>query len=131
MEGEGLGELHEYFRSKLVRMGVLKPTEEEAAEMAKEQQNQQPDANTQFLQASAAKALSDAQATAAKIELTAAQADKTRADTVVALAGVDQSRADHALAVAQHLDGQQLAREQMAQQAQQAEQQAVPAEGTQ
>jgi hypothetical protein len=131
MEGEGLGELHEYFRSKLVRMGVLKPTEEEATEMAKEQQNQQPDPNAQFLQASAAKAIADAQAAQAKTALTAAQTDKTRADIVVALAGVDQDRADHALAVAQHLDGQQLAREQMAQQAQQAEQQAVPTSGTQ
>jgi hypothetical protein len=117
MEGEGMGDIRAYYRNKLVRMGVIEPTDEEKQELEAEQANQQPDPNAQFLQASAAKAMADAQAAQAKTALTAAQVDKTRADTVVALAGVEQDRADHALAVAQHLGDHQLARDQMTQQA--------------
>jgi hypothetical protein len=117
LEGEGMGDIRAFYRRKLVRMGVIAPTDEEKQELAAEQANQQPDPNAQFLQASAQKAMADAQAAQAKTALTAAQVDKTKADTVVALAGIEQGRADHALAVAQHLGDQSLAREQMAQQA--------------
>jgi len=34
LEGEGIGEVREYFRKRLVGSGVLKPTEEDAKEMA-------------------------------------------------------------------------------------------------
>jgi hypothetical protein len=120
MEGEGMGDIRAYYRNKLVRIGVIEPTDEEKQELEAEQQqtaNAPPDPDTQFLQASAVKAMADAQAAQAKTALTAAQVDKTRADTVVALAGVEQDRADHALAVAQHLGDHQLARDQMTQQA--------------
>lgn len=117
LEGEGMSDIRSFYRRKLVRMGVIQPTDDEKQELAAEQANQQPDPNAQFLQASAQKAMADAQAAQAKTALTAAQVDKTKADTVVALAGIEQGRADHALAVAQHLGDQQLTREQMAQQA--------------
>jgi hypothetical protein len=129
MEGEGLSDVRAYFRKKLVQLGAVQPTDDEAKELAAEQQqaaNAPPDANTQFLQASAAKAIADAQAAQARTDLTAAQASKARADTVATLAGIGQDRADHALAVAQHVDSQQLAREQMEQQA--AQQQAAAAQ---
>lgn len=117
LEGEGMSDIRSYYRRKLVRMGVIQPTDDEKQKLAAEQANQQPDPNAQFMQASAQKAMADAQAAQAKTALTAAQIDKTKADTVVALAGIEQGRADHALAVAQHLGDQQLTREQMAQQA--------------
>jgi len=130
LEGEGMADIRAFYRRKLVRMGVIQPTDDEKQELLAEQQqaaNAPPDPNAQFLQASAAKAMADAQASQAKTALTAAQVDKTRADTVVALAGVEQGRADHALAVAQHLGDHQLAREQMVQQAAQAAQQPAAA----
>jgi hypothetical protein len=126
LEGEGMSDIRSFYRRKLVRMGVITPTDDEKQELAAEQANQQPDPNAQFLQASAQKAMADAQAAQAKTALTAAQVDKTKADTVVALAGIEQGRAGHALAVAQHLGDQQLTREQMAQQA--AQQQATAPE---
>jgi hypothetical protein len=129
LEGEGMADIRAFYRRKLVRMGVIAPTDEEKQELAAEQASQQPDPNSQFLQASAQKAMADAQAAQAKTALTAAQVDKTKADTVVALAGIEQGRADHALAVAQHLGDQQLARDQIAQQA--AQQQAAAAAQTQ
>lgn len=77
MEGEGLGDLHSFFRSKLVRMGVLKPTEEERAEMAKEQENAKPDPNAQYLVAAAEKAQQDTLLGVAKVGLTHAQTIET------------------------------------------------------
>lgn len=127
LEGEGMVDIRAFYRRKLVRMGVIAPTDDEKQELAAEQANQQPDPNAQFLQASAAKAMADAQASQAKGALTAAQVENTRADTVAKLAGIDQTRADHALAVAQHLDGQALAHAQFARDAAQAAQQQAAA----
>lgn len=79
MEGEGIGEVRDFFRQKLVRMGVVKPTEQEIQQMQAEAQNRQPDANTQYLQAAA----EEAQANAAK----------ARAGTVKTIADAELSRA--------------------------------------
>ena len=120
LEGEGTEELNEYYRGQLVRMGIIKPTDEEREQLAAEQQqaaNQPPDAQSQFLLASAQKAAADAQKSQAQTELTTAQTEKTRADAIATIAGIGQDQADHALAVVQHLDGQQLQREQMVQEA--------------
>lgn len=83
MEGEGVSDVRNYFRQKLVAMGVVKPTEEEQQEMQNQSANQQPDPNSIFLmnaakkeQALAAKAVADTQvsfANAQKLEAQAAQ----------------------------------------------------------
>lgn len=93
MEGEGLGELHEFFRAKLVRMGVLKPTEEEAAAMQEEAANAKPDANAEYLQAAAQKQLEDAQLAQAKV-------GETNAKTIATLAGIESSQQADAIALA-------------------------------
>lgn len=93
MEGEGLQDAHDFFRKKLVGMGVIKPTEEEAAAMEEAQQNQQPDANAQFLQASAKKAEQDGQLAQAKVGLTHAQ-------TMETLAGIESQQTADLLALA-------------------------------
>jgi hypothetical protein len=60
MEGEGISEVREYFRKQLVRMGVLKPTEEEAQEMqAMQAQAQQPTPEQEYLLAQAQKTLAE------------------------------------------------------------------------
>lgn len=59
MDGEGLSDLRAYNRKKLVMAGVVEPTDDEKDEMAQEQQAQQnapPDANSEFLLASAQQA---------------------------------------------------------------------------
>ncbi len=88
MEGEGIGEARDYFRAKLVRMGVVKPTDEEKEQIAAEQANKQPDAQTQYLlkaaeseEAKAAKARADTVETIASAELKRAQTAKTIAET--------------------------------------------------
>lgn len=84
MEGEGIEDMRKWSRSKLLNMGVVTPTEEEQQILAQQQEeaaNQPPDANTKFLEASAAKAMADAAAQEAKTVLTGAQVQKTVAET--------------------------------------------------
>lgn len=85
MEGEGISDVRDFFRKKLVRMGVVKPTEDEAEELAAMLQGQQ-DPNAIFLQAAAEEAT--------------AKAAKARADTVktVADAGLSRARTAETLA---------------------------------
>jgi hypothetical protein len=88
MDGEGISEVREFFRQKLIRMGVVKPTEAEAEEMMAAMQNQKPDPNAVFLQAAAeeatakaAKARADVVKTIADAELTQARVLETGAST--------------------------------------------------
>ena len=70
MEGEGISDVREYFRKQLVNLGVLKPTEEEAQQLAQaQQQAQQPTPEQQYL-------LSQAQKTLAEVEKIKAEAQK-------------------------------------------------------
>lgn len=86
LEGEGLGELRDWARSKAVAMGLIKPTEEEAQELAAAQANQKPDPNSQYLLAAADEAQAGAAADRAKTVETIASADLKRAQTVKTLA---------------------------------------------
>lgn len=97
MEGEGIEDMRKWSRSKLLNMGVVTPTEEEQqilADQQAQQAQQPPDANTQFLQASAAKALADASAQEAKTVLTQAQVQKTVAETDKIVAETDLDKED-------------------------------------
>ena len=70
MEGEGISDVREYFRKQLVRLGVLKPTDEEAQEMkAMQAQAQQPTPEQEYL-------LTQAQKTLAEVEKIRAEAMK-------------------------------------------------------
>lgn len=105
MEGEGITDARDYFRKKLLRMGVVKPTEEEQQTMAEEQANQQPDPNTQYLQAAADEATANATQARAKTILTVAQADETKAKTMKTLAEVDSSEQRQAMEVIEKFGG--------------------------
>jgi hypothetical protein len=79
MEGEGLSDTNAYFRKKLLRMGVVKPTDDEAEELMQEMQGQPQDPNTMYLQAAAEEA--------------SAKAAKARADTVETIASAELKNA--------------------------------------
>ena len=91
MEGEGIEEVRQYFRDKLIRIGVVKGTQEEQQEIgAKPQPTQDP--QSQFLLASTQQA--------------AAMAQKAQADTQLALAKTEESKVKaHSLLIGAHKNG--------------------------
>lgn len=101
MEGEGITEVRDYFRKKLLRMGVVKPTEEEQQAMAEEQANQKPDPNGQYLQAAAEAEQARAVKARADTVLTVAKADEVQANTAKILSEIDNADTSLALKAAE------------------------------
>jgi hypothetical protein len=99
MEGEGIADIREHFRQKMLMMGVVKPTEEEAAKLAEMAQNQQPDPQAQYLQAAAEQALAEATKARADTVLTAAKAEQAKAQTLKTVAETDAAEQKQALEV--------------------------------
>ena len=97
MEGEGISDVRDYFRKQLVRMGVVKPTEQEQEEMMVELQGQPEDPNKVFLQAAAEEAIAKAAKARADTVDTIADAEYKRAKTAETLANIDNE--DQRLAV--------------------------------
>jgi hypothetical protein len=108
MEGEGIKDVRGYFRKKLLTMGVVDPSEEEAAEMAKAEETKEPDANTEFLQSAAREA--DAKAVKARADtvLTVAKATETKANTIKTLADVDNAEKTNAMQIIKEFGNQPL-----------------------
>jgi len=104
MEGEGISEVRDFFRQKLIRMGVVQPTEAETEEMMAAMQNQPPDPNAVFLQAAAeeatakaakaradvVKTIADAELQQARVLETGASTELEQARTMETLAGIQQ-----------------------------------------
>ena len=89
MEGEGISKTQDYFRRKLIRLGVQKPTDEEAKALQDEMANIPPDVNNEFLRASAEQAQAQAIKARADTVLIMAKAKDTEAKTLETLAGMD------------------------------------------
>jgi hypothetical protein len=90
MEGEGMSDANAYFRKKLLRMGVVKPTDDEAQELMAEMQGQPQDPNSMYLQAAAEEAEAKAAQARANTIKTIADAELSQAKTAEVLAGIDQ-----------------------------------------
>lgn len=99
MEGEGIEDVRGFFRKKLLRMGVVEPTEEERKQMAEEAANAQPDPNTVYLQAAAQEAEANAVKARAGTIKDIATADKTKAETIKIIQETDAAQQDQALAL--------------------------------
>jgi hypothetical protein len=79
MEGEGLRDAREFFRKRLVEMGVIPPTEEDRQMMEDAAANTEEDPNAVFLKAAAEEAT--------------AKATRARADVVKIVADTELSKA--------------------------------------
>ena len=101
MEGEGISDANTYFRKKLLRMGVVKPTDEEAQELMAEMQNQPQDPNAMYLQAAAEEATAKAAQARASTVKTVADAELSRAKTLETLSQVDETAQKMAMANAE------------------------------
>lgn len=89
-EGEGIGEVRDFFRQKLIKLGVIKPTEEEGQKLAKEAAAQPEDPNAIFLKAEAGKADALAGKALADTELTKQKVVESQANTVKTLAEAEE-----------------------------------------
>jgi hypothetical protein len=107
MEGEGISDVRDFFRNRLIKMGVVKPTEEEQQALLEElqqaQSQQQPDPQAQYLQAAAMEAQAKAGQAQANTAYTLARAEETKAKTVEVLAGIQQKERDSVLNTAKAL----------------------------
>ena len=105
MEGEGLSEVQDFFRKKLIRMGAIEPTDEEQEALSAElaQLQSQPDPQSMYLEAEAAKAQAQAQKALADTEYTMARTEETRADTIETLAGIERKERENVLNTAEQL----------------------------
>ena len=108
MEGEGIGEVRDYFRQKLIKMGVVKPTDEEMKTLAQEAQNTPPDPNAVFLQASAEQASAKAVEARANSILAIAKSKESDAKAMATLAGIDRADRDLLLKYLQSLNETEL-----------------------
>jgi hypothetical protein len=111
MEGEGITEVRDFFRQKLVKMGALEPTEEEAAEMAAASQSKSPqdlalEGMAEEAQAKAVKARADVLKTVADVGL-------TEAKTIETLAEIDMGSMERAIALSERMapQGQPIVQE--------------------
>ena len=103
MEGEGISEVRDYFRHKLIKMGVVKPTDEELKELQAEAANTPPDPNAEFLAASADQAAAQAVKARADTVLVVAKAQESKAKTAETLSNIDISQRQHLLDTVQAL----------------------------
>jgi len=87
MEGEGIADVREFFRKKLVKMGAMEPNDEEAKAMAAAAA--EPDPQKEALLAMAEEANAKATKARADVLQTMADVELTHAKTVETLANVD------------------------------------------
>ena len=95
MEGEGIDDIRQYYRKKLINMGAIEPNEEEAKELAAQQQAMasQPNPQQQYLDALSAEAMAKAQKAQADTQLTAMKAQQSQADTAYTAARAEETKA--------------------------------------
>lgn len=107
MEGEGISDVRDFFRKRLIRMGVIKPTEIEQQELVQElqQAQSQPDPQATYLQAAAQEATAKAGKAQADAQLTLAKTEETKAKTAETLANIDQSARSNVVDTAKKLQG--------------------------
>ena len=105
MEGEGLRDAREFFRKKLVEMGVVQPTPEEQQQMMEAAANAKEDPNAVFLRAAADEATAKATRARADVVKTIADTELTKAKTIETLAGVDIDERQQAIEAARAVGG--------------------------
>lgn len=91
MEGEGLQDASQFARKKLVSLGVVTPTEEEAQQLAQEAQSQgQPNPQDIYLMAEAEKARANALKAQADTEKIVAETQKTKIEMMDMIASMNR-----------------------------------------
>lgn len=97
LDGEGLQDIKDWNRKRLVNMGVVKPTEEEQKLIQEAQANAAPDPQAQFLAAESEKSQALAQKAVADTTVALANAEKIQAQTNEILSKIDGAKLDQIL----------------------------------
>jgi len=104
MDGEGIGDIKDFFRKKLVQMGVIKPTEEEEQAMMQAMaQGQQPDPQSVYLMAAAEEAQAKSIQAQANAEYSLARAEESKAKTMETLSTIDIDQRKSAIETAEKI----------------------------
>lgn len=93
MDGEGMDDLQDWIRQRLVSQGIVKPNEEEKQAMAEAAANQQPDPQSQALQAMAIKEGALAEKAVADTALSKAKTVETLVDAQAKAASIEREDA--------------------------------------
>jgi len=104
MEGEGLKDLRDWNRQKLVKMGVVEPTKDEAKQMQEAAQNVQPDPNAQLATSLANEADAKALKAQADTQYAIARTQEAKANALETLAGIDNAQQEQVLRTAETLN---------------------------
>lgn len=97
IEGDGLQDVKDFTRKKLLAMGAVKPTDEELAAMQQQAQNVQPDPQAEYLAAVSAEATARAHKSEAETIETIANTEKIRVDTAAKLSEIEASQREQLL----------------------------------
>jgi hypothetical protein len=104
MDGEGISDIKDFFRKKLVQIGVIKPTDEEQAQMMEAAiSQQQPDPQAMYLMAAAQEAQAKAVGAQATAEYNLAKAEETKAKTIQTLSQIDIDQQKAAIETAEKI----------------------------
>jgi hypothetical protein len=104
MDGEGIGDIKDFFRKKLVQLGVIKPTDEEQMAMMEAMMGQQqPDPQAMYLMAAAQEAQAKAVHAQANTEYTLARAEEPKAKTLQTLSTIDLDQRKAAIETAEKI----------------------------
>lgn len=103
MDGEGIDDVRDYFRQRLIKIGVIKPNEQESQELQEELANQPPDPNSEYLKSAAEAEKAKAVKAKADTVLSMAKAKEIQARIVEIFAGIDQNEQDAILRTVKEL----------------------------
>jgi hypothetical protein len=103
MDGEGIGDIKDFFRNKLVQLGVIQPTEEEQQAMMEAAQGQQPDPQAVYLMAAAEEAQAKSIQAQANAEYSLARAEESKAKTMETLSTIDIDQRKSAIETAEKI----------------------------
>ncbi len=101
MDGEGIDDVQKYLRMKLIKNGVLKPNEEEQAQLAKEQDaaaNAPPDPQAELVKGATEQARAEAQKAQAQTVKTMADVELVKAKTAQTVGEIDGAAHDRTIA---------------------------------
>lgn len=102
-EGEGVADVVEFARKKLVQKGIGKPTEEEAQAMAQAQA--EPDQQQEALRAMANQANAEATKARADVVKAIAETEKIKAQTMEIIAGIENDADEKTVQIIERLRG--------------------------